>query len=58
MEELVCCGRNADGKWHSQPPDNWVPVPDAGNKKPGAPKPSPSPGAVGIIDGEREPLPE
>lgn len=43
---------------HRQAPDIRANGPQVHSKTEGAPKAAPSPGSVGIIDGEREPLPE
>lgn len=57
MEKTVCGGRGVSDTKHKQQPDTWVNGLDVHNRNKGVPKASPSPGTVGIIDGEREPLP-
>lgn len=58
MGKPVCCDRGKGDARHKQTSDSWAHIPEVHSRKTGAPKASPSPDAVGIIDGEREPLPE
>ena len=58
MEKSMCGDCGKPDTRHKQAPDIWASGLDVHNRKKDAPKASPSPGAVGVIDGEREPLPE
>lgn len=58
MVKTVCGDRRKSDMPRKQTSDIWADNLDVRSRKNGALKASPSPGTVGIIDGEREPLPE
>lgn len=58
MVKGVCGNRGKNDAPHKQTQGNRSNGPDVHGRKMGAPKAFPSPGTVGIIDGERESLPE